>query len=393
MSSTSPDEWRPGRWVVAGLCSVLAACGGSAGDEDATVGSSSAIVQDSAPQIVTLTVAPDTTQPLAATGSTVGSLDDSPVALLVDGVFVGTESADVNGTKVSTALFAPQLTAAGVVVEEGRHGDRGPIRIVTAEETRMLGTGFGAAIDPGGTQVAWSRAVETGLAASHTLVLTDLASGEVVAEGPTIDTFAEPNGWVGDQVLVSTGDGAVSGTVLWDPVSNILASAATTDEYPDVQRVYATHPLSELALVGIGDGGCWAMVDYTAEPTKLFETPDCVFSLWAGDFSPSGTQLAMAEAGAGPQASAPRAEWDVTLSVLDSRTGERRASIPVVAPVQIWWESDITLLVLSNPEPAAYQVDRCSIDLVCEVLWKQYGIKGGSEAAGEPPRVWMVEQR
>lgn len=193
---------------------------------------------------------------------------------------------------------------------------------------------------------------------------------------------------------MSTGDGAVSDTVLWDPDTNELASAATTEVYPDVQGVEATHPTSKLALVGLEDRNCWGMVDYSAAPTRLFESSGCLFTLWDAALSPSGTQVAIAEALPGPQASAHRSAWDVTISVFESRRGEHRASIPFVAPVQLWWESDSTLLVLSNPAPGRYQVDRCSGDLVCEVLWAQNGIGDGHrETPGDAPRAWLVEER
>lgn len=49
--------------------------------------------------------------------------------------------------------------------------------------------------------------------------------------------------------------------------------------------------------------------------------------------------------------------------------------------------------MLSNPVGDRYQVDRCSIDLTCEVVWAQDILPDDPAVPGdEPDRVWLIDQ-
>lgn len=136
--------------LVLGLC-VIAACGGADAGE-ATVGSSAVPDDGATPQVVTLTSVTTAAPAPRSTDPTVGDAAGPPVAMLLRGVIVGASS-ELNGTRILSSPFPPRSTPGGVIVEGGQRFEPHPIRLATPGGSVLIGTGFGSAVDGGGTRV------------------------------------------------------------------------------------------------------------------------------------------------------------------------------------------------------------------------------------------------
>jgi hypothetical protein len=126
-------------------------------------------------------------------------------------------------------------------------------------------TSFGHAVDPSGTRVAFGsfgdhdvRVVRAGNA--RVLERTTGANDEARQPGT-------PEGWWGDQVLLSTGDGAVSGSALWDTTTGEVRPLGTGTYGP------AEAVAGDRAVLHQGDGPCTSVVALPAL-RRLWQTCD-----------------------------------------------------------------------------------------------------------------------
>ena len=199
----------------------------------------------------------------------------------------------------------PMVTPSGLLVATGASYEATLI-LVPSEggESILLAEGVGSyTVSPDGSRVAWSQpwqgsyedAAETSL-----LVEADLASGEVLRstlfvgfpiEGTPTWGFADVITYVGDNVLLMTGDGAVASAAVWVPGDDLVVQAfgygahSETDGFGD-----------RIVLTSL-DGPCGVVVtvlpDGTVTPADGYavtETMDC----WTSEgpvYSPDGSLI------------------------------------------------------------------------------------------------------
>lgn len=249
----------------------------------------------------------------------------------------------------------PMVTPHGLLVATGVSYDATLI-LVRSEggESILLADGVGSyTVSPDGSRVAWSQpwqgifedAAETSL-----LVEADLASGEILRstlfvgfpiEGTPTWGFADVISYVGDNVLLMTGDGAVASAAIWVPGNDRVVEAHGYGAHSETDGFGDRIVLTKL------DGPCGVVVtvlsDGAVTPADGYvvgETMDC----WTSEgpvYSPDGSLIASwgTDGETGPTV--------IVVSEADG-TELRRVSISGVADPYLWvheitWLDDETL--------------------------------------------------
>lgn len=274
----------------------------------------------------------------------------------------------------------PPVSHGGrVAVEVGRTGDLLEVWLMLPDGVAVsLGEGGGAAFAADGSQLAVTRHEATGAAQFGTSTLLLFGTdGELALTGPTVEGYARTAGWVGDRVLVEVGDGASVGVVMWDPGEATLIDLEPGEV--DVRGVLATHAASGRALLRTGDGPCWVLADLL---DGVVLGPGGCGTAGRPVFSPSGAMLAMlVDAGSleGP-----------AVSVLRSDDAEEVGRSDLAGVVQVVWESEETLVILSERSGRTYEATRCDLTLTeCRTAWR--ASLGPSGTTLHP--VWLIEEQ
>jgi hypothetical protein len=126
-------------------------------------------------------------------------------------------------------------------------------------------TSFGHAVDASGTRVAF------GSYPDHEVQVVRAGNAKVLKATTAANDKARqpgtPEGWWGDQVLLSTGDGAGAGSALWDTTTGDVTPLGT-GTYTIAEAV-----LGDTAVLHQGDGPCTSVVTLPAL-RQLWQTCD-----------------------------------------------------------------------------------------------------------------------
>jgi hypothetical protein len=243
---------------------VLAGYGLTGGNHGTPVPIGSLTGTSPAPTSAPSTSVPPTSAPVTSAPSPVPAPSFGPwtgpneTTLFIDGVvyrfFLGSEQPAVIGlVPDATAVQPPVSTPSGVVVLGGRAGhethlwllpaEGGPAELIVSDTTSF-------AVSADGARIAFATSDEPGRS-----VMWDvpLASFRPLANGTPVDADVRVIGFVGDEVVVDTGDGAAAQAATWTP------GASSISPLPGHGRAIATDPTSGFAVLTEGDGTCWVI--------------------------------------------------------------------------------------------------------------------------------------
>lgn len=179
-----------------------------------------------------------------------------------------------------TSPFMPPIETKYGFIGLARAPRRLDLWLVDGTSRRRLAKNVGQsfAVSAGGTAVAYSLPINSKGRYQTTLVSGALP-GVRAPRTKEIDSYAQPIGFIDDQVLVGIGD-ATAHVSLWDPATGQL------DPLRDYGRAGTTDPTSRLALLYEGDGPCWDVGNW-ADLFSQVRGRGC--NLMAPMFAPRGT--------------------------------------------------------------------------------------------------------
>jgi hypothetical protein len=277
------------------------------------------------------TPTPSAVPRLAAPDSWVQGLAHDTTSRLATPVFVGGRlvlpgrTATVAG--VEGDVYAATAVAGGVVVSFAAPDQTAQLSFASAAgEMRQLDprATFGHAVDPTGTKVAFGS---YGTADNR---VVEIATGRLLARATLTDKAGPgtPVGWVGDEVLLTTGDGAAVYAKAW----NTRTGAVRTIAPERYRGAYGVVGQSDLVALHQGDGTCVA-VSYLHQKGDLWTT--CAG--WYVGFSPDGSRLLLSERSETGQPQG--------ATVHDAKTGALRGRIalPPQGVLSVGWSDDATV--------------------------------------------------
>jgi len=349
------------RWT-AGLVAVLigvAACGdGTSSSSSSTSGSpsspSSTIAATSTTSAVPASAAPGPVLPDQAV---------LPVMLFVNGIVY--DLAEVPAPEIidigqSSLPYAgpPVFTEEGLLVATGESYDA-TVTLFPADggDPVELARGVGSfALSPDGQRLAWAEPTPTEPGGETLLVEVAFPSGQVLYTTtfsgfpfPDVDRpvgFADVVTYVGDNVLLMTGDGAVATAAVWTPATGRVTMAS------GYGSGIAGNTGGSSVVLSQGDGLCGVIAsigdDGSVTPPDggfVNDTLDCSAS-WAPTFSLDGAVIASA----GTQG-----ETGPPILLLTSTEGSELTRLPIkdvagqyFQPHTIRWLDNETLLLLAS---------------------------------------------
>jgi hypothetical protein len=375
--------------LVAAVLS-LASCTGTGADRTTTTRLPSGSTSTAAP-----TTTPTTT-PSVPTTTTAGPtttlprplLPDQailPVLLFVDGIvydLAAVPAREVFNFGQSSLPYAgpPATTSAGLLVASGEYYDA-TLTLYPSDggDPVELAHGVGSfVLSPNEARLAWAEPTPTEPGGGTRLVEASFPSGAILHETtfsgfpfPDVDQpvgFAGVVTYVGDNVVLTTGDGAVATAAVWTPSHDRVTMATGYNAGAIGGGAYGDH-----VVLSQGDGTCGIIAsvgtDGTVTPPDggyVNEVIDCWASL-AATYSPSGTTIASAgtEGETGPP-----------ILLLTAAEGGELARVPIhgvsgayFQPHAIHWLDDATLLLLASSSDAnrseywdeAWGIFRCDI--------------------------------
>jgi hypothetical protein len=274
----------------------------------------------------------------------------------------------------SVAGLGPPLhTAEGVLVEVGSSGDPLEIWLVGLDGSADLlaPSTQGMAVSPDGSRFAYAAIEAEGQATygSATLVLARLPDGEPLASSSPVDGYARVEGFVGEQVMVSMGDGAGTGVAVWDP-----SSSGALTPLEGYRSVLATDPPGAQAVLTRGDGPCWSVVRIEGGGGTKRAGPAACDGLEGADFSSDGQLLAGVAAGDDGERLVLYRLWEADPAL----------DLGIDGAMQALWVSSSRVLVLAQ-DGGSHTIHRCSLEgAPCEAVWSG---RTGATGYGE---VWLA---
>lgn len=355
------------RWS-AGLVAMLigvAACGdGTSSSSSSTSGTPSS--PSSTIAATPTTSAPATTSsvpPSTAPGAVLPDQAVLPVMLFVNGIvydLAEVPAAEIIDIGQSSLPYAgpPVFTEQGLLVATGESYDA-TVTLYPADGGDLveLARGVGSfALSPDGQRLAWAESTPTERDGDTELVEVAFPSGQVLHTTtfsgfpfPEVDSpmgFADVVTYVGDNVLLMTGDGAVATAAVWIPATGRVTIAsgygsgiAGNAGGNSVVLTQGDGPCGVIA--SIGDGGSVTPPDggFVNDPL------DCSASE-APTFSPDGAVIASAGS---------QGETGPPILLLTSTEGSELARLPIndvagtyFQPHTIRWLSNETVLLLAS---------------------------------------------
>jgi hypothetical protein len=357
------------RWLVAAL--VLATIAAGCAVEGSGTSTSSSVVgsdtSTSTSSTVTTTSTTSTTTSLVPASTVPGALlpDQGalPVMLFVNGVVYdlaevpAPELIDIGQSSLPYA-GPPVLTEGAWLVATGASYDATLTLYPTGGGDPVeLARGVGSfALSPDGQRLAWAEPTPTERDGDTELIEVAFPSGQVLHTTtfsgfsfPDVDPpvgFADVVTYVGDNVLLMTGDGAVSTAAVWTPATGEVTIA------PGYGSGLAGNANGNGVVLSQGDGICGVIAsigdDGSVSPPDggfVSRTLDCSAS-WAPTFSPDGAVIASAgtQGDTGPP-----------IVLLTSTEGPELARLPIndvagqyFQPHTIRWLDNETLLLLAS---------------------------------------------
>jgi hypothetical protein len=326
---------------------------------------------------------PTETLPTSGGGTGTGPL---PAMLFLDGVIWRY----VNGTKGLAGIAVgsipepgaaqpPVATPFGIVVLGGTPDRGGNLWLIQPNGDReLLDSGVvGFGVSGNGSQVAYAL---EGDGQHSILVEHSLVTGESTARFPGLDTFARVIGYVGNQVVLDTGDGAAATVAMWEPSTDRIVSV------DGFGSAVGTDPTSDLAVLNQGDGPCWWVVrirsDGTGDP---LQEGDCRPAL-SVSFEPGGATLAGVEVD-------PAFDSPGRRLIVAGTESELGGAVNLTGAFQAWWAEPSgpgpgNILVMSLFQRHRLSVIQCRVsENLCseQPVWTTY--------AGERSNDWIVEER
>jgi hypothetical protein len=252
----------------------------------------------------------------------------------------------------------PVLTEDGLLVATGESYDATLTLYPTGGGDPVeLARGVGSfALSPDGQRLAWADPTPTQRDGDTELVEIAFPSGQVLATTtfggfpfPDVDPpvgFADVVTYVGDHVLLMTGDGAVATAAVWTPATGRVTMAS------GYGSGIAGNAGGNRVVLSLGDGICGVVVsigdDGSVTPPSgglVTDALDC-WASWAPTFSPDGGVIASA----GTQG-----ESGPPILLLTSTEGRELARVPIsdvagqyFQPHTIRWLDNELLLLLAS---------------------------------------------
>jgi hypothetical protein len=268
------------------------------------------------------------------------------------------------GTLYGQELLVPPVQTPYGVVSLGGEGANWDLHIIEANDrATLLGEDVhGFAVSADGELLAFSRVEQldsrTPPYFRTTLTLMSLSDGQVLAtkspvvnpestDGPISDS-ARVEGFVGERILLTGGDGAAVFSALWNPESKDI------DYLPSsYSGAYATAPETQRAVIAYGDGGCWRVITFTADDPHPYHEGDC--DLIEASFSPDERIFA-------------GATRDGRVVIHDSGGGTRQGEFAVPGAFQTVWEDDNNVLVVGRVH-GDVRIWRCPMRGNCQLAF------------------------
>lgn len=354
------------------MVAIAAVLIGATGCSDSTGPSSSSTA--GVPSTQSSTIAATSTTSTATTTSsvpapivTIALLPDQaalPVMLFVNGLvydLAEVPAAEVIDIGQSSVPYAgpPILTEHGLLVATGEAYDATLTLYPDGGGDRVeLAAGVGSfAVSPDGRRLAWAEPTPTERDGVTQLVEAALPSGQVLHtttfsgftfpdEDPPMG-FADIVNYVGDSVLLMTGDGAVATAAVWAP------TAGEVTIVPGYGSGLAGNASDSGVVLSQGDGPCGVIAsigdDGSVTPPDgghvVNRALDC-WASWAPTFSPDGAVIA--SAGTDGETGPP-------IVVLTSAEGRELVRLPITdvagqyfQPHTVRWLDNETLLLLAS---------------------------------------------
>ena len=269
----------------------------------------------------------------------------------------GRERVVAEWPSLNAPYHAPVQTPYGFVGLARRAAGDGALDLVLVrgDKHRLIerDVAQGFAVSDGANNVAYSALSANGRRSR--MVVMGMPQRELIGS-VRIDGYAEPVGFVGEKVLMTSGDGHAVAS-LWDPASGNI------EHLHDYGSEGATHPTARRALVYQGDGLCWEIASWS-DTFDSVQGPTC--SLTSPAFSPDGRWIAGVEG----------QDFGVrnTLRVFDVYEAKPYfRSVPITGAFQLAWEDEATILVVARRKWGPSTLHRCDVDSAnrsCRLVWK-----------------------
>lgn len=349
------------RWVAM-LVAVLI---GTAGCSDGTSPSSSSTggtPSSQAPTIATTSTASTSTTTSSVAASTVPGALLPDQAVLAAMLFVNEvvydlsqlpapAIADIGQSSLSNA-GPPLLTEEGLLIATGESYDA-TLTLYPDDggDPVELAGGVGSfALSPDGQRLAWAEPTPSQRDGDTELVEVAFPSGQVLHTTtftgfpfPDVDPpvgFADVVTYVGNNVLLMTGDGAVATAAVWTPATGEVTMV------PGYGSGIVGNASGDSVVLSQGDGSCGLIVsiadDASVTPKRAL---DC-WASWAPTFSPDGAVIA--SAGTDGENGSP-------ILLLTSAQGHELARLPIddvagryFQPHTVRWLDAETLVLLAS---------------------------------------------
>lgn len=344
----------------------LTACGSTSADGVATTPPPSTPPPTATTPPTTTSLLPTTTTTSPTTTVPTPLLPDQavlPVMLFVDRIVYDLTAAPARevvdiGQPSLPYAGPPVATSDGLLVASGEFYDA-TLTLYPDDggDPVELARGVGSfTFSPDGTQLAWAEPTPTEPGGDTRLIEAAFPSGEILHETtftgfplPDVEQpigFADVVTYVGGNVVLMIGDGAVATAAVWTPGSGQITMA------PGYNALSAGNASGNHVVLYQGDGPCGVIATVAADgsvtpPAGGFvdEAIDC-WASWAATFSPDGTVIASA----GTQG-----ETGPPTLLLTATEGGEVARLPIhgvsgeyFQPHTIRWLNGNTLLLLAS---------------------------------------------
>jgi hypothetical protein len=379
--------------VVGGVVAGYGLTGGN-GNSPKPIGSITGLspVPTSAPSTsVPPTSAPMTSPPSPVPAPAFGRwTGPSDTMLFVDGVVyrfardqAAGQPAVVGIVPDETAVQPPVSTPYGVVVLGGRasHATRLWLLPAGGGPAQELAEGTdGIAVSADGSNVAFMQLYPK--SSAYQPVVYSLADNSSSVCSCTFQGYARAVGYVGDRLVVNTGDGASAHAAVMSPFQRPTPLTG-------YGTAVATDPKSGLAVLTEGDGRCWTIVLITSSGSGGHGSgrqagQRC--GILQASFQPNG-QAVSAVISNSPDRTA------ATTFVLQGTSSPLGGEATVDGAFQTLWKGTEagapTILVMTEPRPGTVAVVECRVsENLCsgDPVWTAIG-------AGDPGTAWLVEER
>ncbi len=344
------------------------------------------------------TTIPPTSAPVTSTPSPIPAPSFAPwtrpndTMLFVDGVVYrffpgGPQPAVVGIVPDDTAVQPPVSTPYGVVVLGGRAGRETHLWLIPAGggQARLLASHTdGFAISADGKWVAYATLNENSTASVMRIRPLSPCCTVSIKTNTPVDAYVHVVGFIGMDLLVSTGDGAAASAAVW---SESQRSLQRLDGYGSA---IATDPTRGFAVLTEGDGRCWVIVPIVSSGSGGHMGSGKQAGHGCGILQASFQSNGQAVSGiltTSPDRTAP------TTFVLQGTTSQLGGEAGVDGAFQTLWKgSDAgapVILVMTEPTPDTVALVECRVsENLCasKPFWTATG-------AGDPGTAWLVEER